>query len=263
MQKGKGVSRLSAAPISAVSREDQVTLGQQEEDYFGYSSPLAQSMKKQRAEKESSGLTEMLQEAREKADAHQKELDKLKKINPRYGDAPLEAYARISRARTPAQAGSAAGYARRRAMQLRAAQRTDPEHADQIKAAAGQLEKAAARANRKKLELNREQLSRARMKRMVKENRRREAQRIRQELRKSQTMRAIRESGYFKETEIANRQADQLTATKMELKAQAEQLGAVSQGAIDAAIQGYSEGTQLATVDLDAPMQLPQVDVQA
>ena len=262
MQKGKGVSRLSAAPISAVSREDQVTLGQQEEDYFGYSDPLAQSMKKQQRE-EGSTLTEMLRDAREKADAHQKELDKLKQNNPRYGDAPLEAYARISRARTPAQAGSAAGYARRRAMQLRAAQRTDPEHADQIKAAAGQLEKAAVRANRKKLELNREQLSRARMKRMVKENRRREEQRIRQELRKSQTMRAIRESGYFKETEIANRQADQLTATKMELKAQAEQLGAVSQRDIDAAIQGYSEGTQLATVDVDAPMQFPQVDVQA
>lgn len=262
MQKGKGVSRLSAAPISAVSREDQVTLGQQEEDYFGYSGPLAQSMKKQQRE-EGSTLTEMLRDAREKADAHQKELDKLKQINPRYGDAPLEAYARISRARTPAQAGSAAGYARRRAMQLRAAQRTDPEHADQIKAAAGQLEKAAVRANRKKLELNREQLSRARMKRMVKENRRREEQRIRQEFRKSQTMRAIRESGYFKEAEIANRQADQLTATKMELKAQAEQLGAVSQRDIDAAIQGYSEGTQLATVDVDAPMQFPQVDVQA
>lgn len=262
MQNGKGVSRLSTAPISAISREDQVTIGQQEEDWFGYSSPLAQSMKKQRQE-EGPSLSELLRDAREKADAHQKELDKLKKVTPRYGDAPLEAYARISRARTPAQAGSAAGYARRRAMQLKAALRTDPEHADQIRAAAGQLEKAAARANRKKLELNREQLSRARMKRMVKENRRREEQRIRQELRKSQAMRAIRESGYFKEAEIANRQAEQLTATKMELKAQAEQLGAVSQGAIDAAIQGYSEGTQLATVDVDAPMSFPQVDVQA
>lgn len=252
---------MGTAPISAIAREDQVTIGQQEEGYSGYSTPLAQSMKKQR--EEGSSLAEMLQDAREKADAHQKQLDKLKKVTPRYGDAPLEAYARISRARTPSQAGSAAGYARRRAMQLRAALRTDPEHADQIRAAAGQLEKAVGRANRKKLELNREQLSRARMKRMARENRRREEQRIRQELRKSQAMRAIRESGYFKEAEIANRQADQLTATKMELKAQAEQLGISTQASIDAAMQGYSAGTQLATVDVDAPMPVPQVDVQA
>lgn len=238
-----------------------MTIGQQEEDYFGYSSPLAQSMKKQR-EEEGPSLSELLRDAREKADAHQKELDKLKKVTPRYGDAPLEAYARISRARTPAQAGSAAGYARRRAMQLKAALRTDPEHADQIKAAAGQLEKAAVRANRKKLELNREQLSRARMKRMVKENRRREEQRIRQELRKSQTMRAIRESGYFKETEIANRQADQLTATKMELKAQAEQLGITTYASLDTAMQGYSSAVHTAEV-VDAPVSTPQVDVQA
>lgn len=262
MRNGKGVSRLSTAPISAITREDQVTIGQQEEDYFGYSSPLAQSMKKRR-EEEGPTLSELLRDAREKADAHQKELDKLKKVTPRYGDAPLEAYARISRARTPAQAGSAAGYARRRAMQLKAALRTDPEHADQIKAAAGQLEKAVGRANRKKLELNREQLSRARMKRLIRENKRREEQRLRQELRKSQTMRAIRESGYFKETEIANRQADQLTATKMELRAQAEQFDAAVHTSLDAALQGYSVGTQLATVDVDAPVQTPQVNVQA
>lgn len=238
-----------------------MAIGQQEEGYFGYSDPLAQSMKKQR--EEGSPLAEMLQEAREKADAHQRQLDKLKKAAPRYGDAPLEAYARISRARTPAQAGSAAGYARRRLMQLRTAQRSDPEHADQIRAAAGQLEKAVGRANRKKLDLTREQLSRARMKRMVRENKRREEQRLRQELRRSQALRAVRESGYFREAEIANRQADQLTATRMELKAQAEQLGISTQASMDAAIHGYSEGTQLATADVDAPIPVPQVDVQA
>lgn len=252
---------MGTVPISAISREDQVTIGQQEEDYFGYSSPLAQSMKKQQRE-EGPALTGLFRDAREKADAHQRELDKLKKITPRYGDAPLEACARISRARTPAQAGSAAGYARRRLMQLRAAQRTDPEHADQIRAAAGQLEKAVGRANRKKLELNREQLSQARRKRLIREDRRREEQRIRQELRKSQAMRAIRESGYFKEAEIANRQADQLTAARMELKAQAEQLGAASQKAIGAAVQGYSSAVEAAQI-ADAPVSFPQVDVQA
>lgn len=247
---------MSTAPISAVTREDQVQINQQE---GVYSPLLAQSMKKQEASQ--SSLAEMLQDAKEKADA-QREKFKLAKVTPRYGDAPLEAYARISRARTAAQAGSAAGYARRRIVQLQAAQRSDPDHADQIKAAVSQLKKAAGRANRKKLELNREQLSRARMKRMARENKRREEQRIRQELRKSQAMRAIRESGYFKEAEIANRQADQLTATKMELRAQAEQLGISAQRAMDAAVQGYSSAVQTAEI-ADAPVATPQVDVEA
>ena len=120
---------------------------------------------------------------------------------------------------------------------------------------------AKAPAGRKKLELTREQLSRARQKRMAQENKRREEQRIKQELRRSQAMRAVRESGYFRETDIANRHADQLTATKMELRHQAEQLGSIA--SVDAALQGYSAGVQLAAADVDAPMEAPQVNVQA
>ena len=243
---------MAIQPIAAVGRED----GEEQQQ----SSLLAQSLKKQ--EESRISLTEMIRDAKEKADA-QREKFKLAKTSPRYGDAPLEAYARLSRARTPAQAGSAAGYARRRIVQLEAARRSDPDHADQIKAAVGQRRKAVSRAGRKKLELTREQLSRARQKRMAQENKRREEQRIKQELRRSQAMRAVRESGYFRETDIANRFANQLTATKMELKAQAEQLGISARAAMDAAMQGYSEGTQLATVDVDAPMSAPQVDVQA
>ena len=241
-------------PISGIGLDDQ------EQAEGRYSELLAQSMKKQ--EERAATLPEMIKDAKEKADA-QREKFKLAKVTPRYGDAPLEAYARISRARTQGQASSAAGYARRRLVQLEAAQRSDPEHADQIKAAVSQLKKAVSRANKKKLELNKEQLARARMKRLIQENKRREEQRIRQELRKSQSLRAIRESGYFQETEIANRHADQLTATKMELKAQAEQLGTSAQKSIDAALQGYSVGTQLASADLSAPMQTPQVNVEA
>ena len=228
---------MSRGPITAVSREDQVTIGQQEEPYYGYSLPLAQSMKK-RQKQEQPSITEMIRDAKEKADLQREKLERAKPT-PRYGDAPMEVYARISRARTPAQAGSAAGFARRRLIQLQSAARSDPDHADQIKAAISQTRKAVGRANRKKLELTREQLSRARMKRMARENRRRE------------------------ETEIANRFAAQMTATKLELKAQAEQLGISAQASIDAAVQGYSEGTQLATMDVDAPMSAPQVDVQA
>ena len=248
---------MAVQPISGIGRDEQAGADQAEGQY---SELLAQSMKKR--EEHTSSLTELIQDAKEKAD-EQREKFKLTKVTPRYGDAPLEAYARISRARTPSQAGSAGGYARRRLAQLEAAQRSDPEHADQIKAAISQLRKAAGRANKKKLELTREQLSRARMKRMARENRRREEQRIRQELRKNQSLRAIRESGYFQETEIANRQADQLTATKMELKAQAEQLGRLAHQSIDAAMQGYSAGAQLAAVDVNAPIEAPQVNVQA
>lgn len=239
-------------PISAVGREEQ-----DEESQYDL---LAQSLKKQ--EESRTSLTEMIQDAREKADA-QREKFKLAKVTPRYGDAPLEAYARLSRAKTQSQVSSAAGYARRRIAQLEAAQRSDPDHADQIRAAVGQLKKAVSRAGKKKMEINREQLARARQKRMARENRRREEQRIKQELRRSQSMRAIRESGYFRETEIANRQADQLTATKMELRAQAEQLGAAVHASVDAALQGYSAGSQLAAADVDAPIQAPQVNVQA
>jgi len=240
-------------PVSAIGHEDQ------DQTEGKYNELLAQSLKRQ--EESRTSLTDMIKDAREKADA-QREKFKLAKVTPRYGDAPLEAYARISRAKSPSQAGSAGGYARRRIAQLEAAQRSDPDHADQIKAAIAQLKKAVSRANKKKLELSKEQLARARMKRMARENKRREEQRIRQELRKSQSMRAVRESGYFKEAEIANRQADQLTATKMELKAQAEQLSAAAQTSIDAAVQGYSSAVQTAEA-VAAPPPTPQVDVQA
>lgn len=241
-------------PVSAVGREDQ------DQTEGRYNDLLAQSLRKQ--EESRTTLTEMIRDAKEKADA-QREKFKLAKAAPRYGDAPLEAYARLNRAKTQGQASAAGGYARRRIAQLEAAQRSDPDHADQIKAAISQLKKAVTRAGKKKLEISREELARARQKRMVRERRRREAQRIKQELRKSQAMRAIRESGYLRETEISNRQADQLTATKMELKAQAEQLGAAVHTSVDAALQGYSAGVQLAAADTEASVEAPQVNVQA
>ena len=70
---------MGSAPISAVAREDQVTIGQQEESYFGYSVPLAQSMKKQQ-KKESSSITEMIRDAKEKADLHREKLERAKPI---------------------------------------------------------------------------------------------------------------------------------------------------------------------------------------
>ena len=243
---------MAIQPISSVGRDDQAEEQQ--------SSLLAQSLKKQ--EESAASITEMVKDAKEKADS-QREKFRLAKVTPRYGDAPLEAYARLSRAKTVSQAGAAGGYARRRLVQLEAAQRSDPDHADQIKAAIAQLKKAVSRANQKKRAITKEQLARARQKRAAQENRRREEQRIKQELRRAQSMRAIKEAGYTQETVIANQQADALTATKMELKAQAEQLGAAVHASVGEAMQGYSAGTQLATVDVSAPIPTPAVDVQA
>ena len=137
---------MSRAPISAITREDQVTIDQAPQE-DSYSSVLAKRMERNQT---ASAIPEMIRDAKEKLETHRDQLSKLSKAAaPRYGDAPMEAYARISRARTPSQAGSAAGYARRRLIQLKAAARADPDHADQIKAAVNQLEKAVGRANRK------------------------------------------------------------------------------------------------------------------
>ena len=249
---------MSRAPISAITREDQVTIDQYPQE-DSYSSVLAKRMESNQT---ASTIPEMIRDAKEKIETHREQFSKLAKVTPRYGDAPMEAYARISRAHTPSQAGAAAGYARRRLIQLKSAARTDPDHADQIRAAANQLEKAVSRAGRKKMELTREQLSRARQKRLAREKKRREAQRIGQELRRSQSMRAVRESGYFTETEIANRFAGQLAATKMELRQQAEKLGVAVHASLDTAMQGYSSAVETA-VTAEAPLSVPQVDVQA
>lgn len=88
---------MAIQPVSGVGRDDQAAPDQAE---GRYSELLAQSLKKQ--EEHTSSLTEMIQDAKEKAD-EQREKFKLTKATPRYGDAPLEAYARISRARTQGQ----------------------------------------------------------------------------------------------------------------------------------------------------------------
>ena len=89
-------------------------------------------------------LAEMIRQAREKAQEHAERL-KVPKDSARYGDAPMQAYARLRRARNRAEVGSATGYARRQIAQLKTALRQDPENAERIRAAIGQLQKAVAR----------------------------------------------------------------------------------------------------------------------
>lgn len=203
-----------------------------------YSSSISPASVK---ETERKTLHEMLQEAREKA---QQRRDALKLKTPkRYGDAPMEAYARLSRARTLADVSSAAGYARRRITQLKAAKRQDSENAEQIQAAINQLQKAVGRAGKKRRDLEREKLADARRVKLERENKNRQAQRLKQELARKKTLRMIRESGYIREAEIDNRLQSQLAETRMELRAQAQALSEAIGPSVDAAVQQYAAQT--------------------
>ena len=190
-------------------------------------------------EEEGKTLIEMIREAQEKADA-QRETMKLPKNNTRYGDAPLEAYARLARAKNKMEVNSASGYARRRLAQFRTALRTDSDNAAKIKAAISQLQKAVNRGEKKKRELDREHLTDLRRKKAAKEEQREKEQRLRQELRRRKSQRMIRESGYLREAEISDRLATQLTATQMELRQQFQDLPASTTASMEAAVQQYA-----------------------
>lgn len=167
-------------------------------------------------------IHEMIREARARSEEREK-LFKFTK-HTRYGDAPMEAYARLSRARTHSEVNAAAGYARRRIAQFKTALRQDSDNAVRIRAAIQQLQKAVQRAGKKKRELDRELLLERRRKKVLEEDRRREAQRLCTELKRQRVMRSIRESGYLRETEVENRLQAQLASTRAELQLQAQGL---------------------------------------
>ena len=197
-------------------------------------------------------LVEMMREAQEKADA-QREAMKLPKNSTRYGDAPLEAYARLARARTSAEVNSASGYARRRLSQFKTALRTDSENSAKIKAAINQLQKAINRGERKKRELSKEKLTELRRKRAARQQKKNLEIRLRQELTHKKTQRMIRESGYSREAEISNRLAAQMTATQMELRQQIQAVTGASTLCVEAAAQQYvstSEAAAAAPVEV-------------
>ena len=187
-------------------------------------------------------IYEMMRDAREKADATREKFKGLKG-NPRYGDAPMEAYARLARAKRPSEATAAAGFARRQIARLKAAKRTDPDNAKRIQAAINQLQKAVTRAGKKSRELDRERLDKARQEKLAQEKKSREAQRQRLELRRKQAARIIRESGYVREAEIDNRMQAQLSATRMELQKQAQDLAASLQPSPEAVARQYAAGS--------------------
>ena len=206
---------------------------------------------------EQRSLAERIREAHEKAE-QQRERLKLPNTT-RYGDAPLEAYARLNRARTQADVASAAGYARRRIAQLKTAKRQDSDNAERIQAAINQLQKAVSRAAKKKRDLARESLLDVRRARLERESQLKEAQQVKQELAKRKTMRIIREGGYLREAEIDNRLQDQLSATRMELRAQAQALASATSASLDSAAQQYSAAVSTAA----PPPPAAEIDVQA
>lgn len=202
-------------------------------------------------------IRDMLEQAREKAQERRDSL-KLKTNSAQYGDAAMTAYARLARARNQSQVNAAAGYAQRQIARCKAALRSDSDNSDRIKAAIRQLEKAVSRAGKKKRELQREDLVRARQRRATKENQRRKAASLRQELERRKTMRMIRESGYLRETEIDNRQQAQIAATRLELRAQLQALSDSIRPPVDAVAREYA-----AQAGDAAPAPAAEVDIQA
>lgn len=200
--------------------------------------------------REEKTLYEMMRDAQEKIGAHK---DRLKAAKPKvqYGDVPMMAYSRLSRARNRAQVNAAAGYARRQIARLKAAKHTDSDNAKQIQAAINQLQKAVNRAGKKSRELNREKVAETRRKKLEQEKRSREAQRQRLELRRKQAARMIRESGYIREAEIDNRMQSHIAATQMELRSQAQALTSSLQPSVEAAAQQYAAAVETAAPPAD------------
>ena len=199
-------------------------------------------------------LAEMMKDAREKA-AEREEMFKLPKNSRRYGDAAILAYSKLAQARSLGQVDAAAGYARRQIAQLRAAKRSDSDNADRIQAAINQLQKAVNRAGRKKREISQEKLTAKRQAKLEREKRLREAKRLRHQLKSRQTMRMIRESGYLREAEVDNRIQEQISASKLEMKQQMQELTDRTQTSLKAAVQQYAA---VAT----GPAPAPEIDVE-
>ena len=200
-------------------------------------------------------LTEMMKEAREKA-AEREKMFKIPQNSQRYGDAALLAYSKLARARTLGDVDAASGYARRQIARLRAVKRGDSDNADRIQAAINQLQKAVNRAGRKRREISQEKLTARRQARLEREKRTREAKRLGHQLRGRQTMRAMRESGYMREAQVDNRLQDQLSASRLEMRAQMQEVADRTQTSVDAAVREYAAASA-------EPAPSPEITIQA
>ena len=250
-QGGWSAQEQAAAQQAAISAQaGQGGLEQQEgqtlslEDQAAQLQPVRQNDPAGRPQEDTPTLMERMIEAQKKA-KEQRDKFRIPK-NTRYGDRAIEAYARLSRARRQSDVSAAASYARRQIAQLKIAKRQDDENAPRIQAAINQLQKAVVRAGKKKRDLNREELTEARRRRAAEKDQTAEAYRLRQELRRRQKLRMIREHGYIREAEIDERHQQQMAATRAEFRSQLENLaGSTGDPAVKAqyAAQMAADGT--------------------
>lgn len=207
-------------------------------------------------QRETKSVYEMMRDAREQAEARREQF-KLPK-NARYGDAPMMAYAKLARARTPGEITAASGYARRKIVQLQSALRSDPDNKERIQAAIRQLQKAVRRAGKKQRDVQQEKLSETRRKKALEEKNRRKAARLRQELTRARALRSIRESGYIREAEMDNRTQEQLSAARLELRTQLQELTAATSGVSTAAAVHQYAAAQAVTVAEEPAVPAPE-----
>ena len=90
-----------------------------------------------------------------------------------------------------------------------------------------QLQKAVTRAGKKKRDLQKEEFTEIRRKRLEAKRERGKALALRRELRKQQKLRMIREHGYIKEAEIDNHYQQEMAATRLEYQTQLENFAGV------------------------------------
>lgn len=218
----------------------------------------ASSIAARNQEDDAPSLFEQMEEAREKAEKT-RERYQLPKNNRRYGDAPIEAYSRLARARNASQVSSAAGFARRKIFQLKSAKKRDPDHARLIQGAINQLQKAVNRAGKKRNDLAREALSEKRQKKLLEEKQRQKAKRLHQQLQSRRTMRFLRESGYIREAEVDNRLHRQLDAEEAKSREQFQSVTDAAASAQDAAISQYAARA----ASLESPPPDPTVTAEA
>ncbi len=244
-----GISGVS----SAVSYQSQAAVSRGSSGQETEGERLAAALREERESQPT--LTEMMKEAKERSEERERML-KLTKSSARYGDAPIQAYARLARARSLGEVDAASGYARRQIAQLRAAKRSDSDNAGRIQAAINQLQKAVNRAGRKKREISQEKLTAKRHARLEKEKRTREAKRLRHQLKCRQTQRMIRESGYLREAEVDNRFQDQIAASKLEMRNQMQELIDQTKVPVETAVQQYAAASA-------EPAPAPEISVEA
>lgn len=189
----------------------------------------------QTEDEEIKSLIEMMEESSRRAKEMREKL-KLPKNARRYGEAAIEAYARLRRANTDAAVSAAAGYARRQAAQLQSALRSDSENAPRIRAAIRNLQAAAGHAARKKRELAEERSADRRAKRAAEEQQKGKAARIRAEQNRRKAARFMRETGNIRGAVLSHVQQEYLAHERAEAAGRAEAVLGAAAPAVPAAV---------------------------